>query len=78
MGYLLNKKTLLYEAAGPALLDIIGCDLVRDFLESEIVLDAHGDSGLVTHGDVTELMGKVIATVNAHHLLAFLGAVRFY
>jgi len=78
VGYLLNKQTLLYETAGPALLNIIGCDLVRDFLESEIVLDSHCDSGLVAHSDVTELVGKMVAAVYAHHLLAFLGAVWFY
>jgi hypothetical protein len=69
---------ILHKTAGPALLDIFGCDLIRDFFESEIILDSHGDSGLVTHGDVAELVRKVVATVYAHHLLAFLGAVRFY
>jgi hypothetical protein len=78
VGYLSNKKALLHKTAGPALLDIFGCDLIRDFFESEIILDSHGDSGLVTHGDVAELVRKVVATVYAHHLLAFLGAVRFY
>ena len=59
-------------------MDVFGCDLIRDFFESEIVLDSHGDSDLVTHGDVAELVGKMVATVYAHHLLAFLGAVWFY
>lgn len=78
MGYLLNKKIILFVTAVPALLDIFGCDLIRDFFKSEIVLDSHSDSYLVAHCDVAELMRKVIAAVYAHHLLAFLGAVRFY
>ena len=77
VGYLI-KNSLLYKTTGSALLDIFGSDLISDFFESEIILDSHGDSGLVAHGDVPELVRKVVATVNAHHLFAFLSAVRFY
>lgn len=80
-GFLFNDLILsgiLYKTVGPALLDIIGSDLISDFFESEIILDSHGDSNLVAHGDVPELVRKVVATVNAHHLFAFLSPVRFY
>lgn len=69
---------LLRQTTGSALLGIFGSDLIGNFLVTEVVLHAHSYADGVSHGDIAQLVGQVVAAVYAHHLLAFLGSVWFY